>query len=132
MTNVAVVAVLDGVTDLEHQHSRVGLAIVTTCNDAVKELSARAEFRDQMQVAMALTHVVELDNVGMVQRFQDIDLTSHGLWPTHFGLGDGLNGYLLAGGFAHAHTDSTVVAVAQLLLLNVVQVVYIAQFACNL
>jgi hypothetical protein len=46
-----------------------------SCNDSVKKLTTSAKFCDQVDVCLILEILVKLDDVGMVKRLENLDLS---------------------------------------------------------
>lgn len=61
-------------------------------NDLVKKLPSTAHLSDHVDIALILVCLVQLDDVGMIQFHQDLNLIQE-LWPVlHLSLGDSFDG----------------------------------------
>mmetsp|Transcript_88776 Transcript_88776/g.286900 ORF Transcript_88776/g.286900 Transcript_88776/m.286900 type:complete len:318 (-) Transcript_88776:65-1018(-) len=130
VADVGFMHVVDGFDDLLHQSSSLHLREVTTLDDSVKELTARAQLHDQINVPVILERLVQLDDVRVVHHLHDGNLQLEPLHILHRCLGDGLDGPLAAPGLGRlgrALADGAVGALTELPLVNVVAVADVAR-----
>lgn len=77
---VFVVAVLDGQQSLFDERGGIPLAVVALnglglCDDTVEELAPGAQLGDDVQIMLVLENVHDVDDVRVIHRQQDVNLT---------------------------------------------------------
>mmetsp|Transcript_15708 Transcript_15708/g.41633 ORF Transcript_15708/g.41633 Transcript_15708/m.41633 type:complete len:289 (+) Transcript_15708:425-1291(+) len=92
VAHVVLVHVVEGPHDLLHQDGGLHLREMARLDDAVEKLAARGELHDQVDVAVVLEGLVELDDVRVVHHLHDGDLLLEPVDVFHLRLGDGLDG----------------------------------------
>jgi hypothetical protein len=109
MGDATLVEVFDGTDDLAHNVGRVLLRILAPLDNLVKQLLAVHQLHDEKKLLLALKHVKELQNVGMVHLLHNLNLPAQQLnvVPLHVGLFDALDCVTLRGTlFGALHHDT--------------------------
>mmetsp|Transcript_98942 Transcript_98942/g.121128 ORF Transcript_98942/g.121128 Transcript_98942/m.121128 type:complete len:466 (+) Transcript_98942:305-1702(+) len=127
MAHLILVHVVDGTNDLLHQNGRLHFREVARLDDPVKELSARAELHDQIDVPVIFKRLKELDDVWVVHHLHDGNLLLEALQILHLRLGDGLHSTDGLGGDIGCFAHRSIGSFTQLLLVQLVVVCDLAR-----
>jgi hypothetical protein len=128
---IAMADVVDGVAIFQStQHGlddRRGilLRVMTLCtlgllNDTIEELSSSAQLSDEMKILVVLEDIHELDDVGVVHRLQDLNLTLQCFQSTNFRFLDCLHSEIFFGLTVLAFPHNSIVPVAQLAVIHTI------------
>jgi hypothetical protein len=74
VNDVMAVKVLNGLQHLIENPLRLRLRVRSLVNNAVEQISPEHVLHDEENVSVVLVHVKQLDDVGVAQRLQDLDL----------------------------------------------------------
>jgi len=96
MADTFAVAIVQGHQNLLEDIGSLLLIEKLSCNDPVEKLSSSTKFCDQVDVLVVFKVLVELNNVGVIKRLEDLDLSKEPVPVLDLGPGNGLDGPLLA------------------------------------
>ena len=78
MHHIPGVAIGDCGEQLLHHNGCLDFREVFHLDNAIKEFSARAEFRDEVHIGMVLIELIQFDYIGMIEMRENVDFTGNG------------------------------------------------------
>jgi len=109
MYDVILMAIVDTWKDLFNQKSAISFSELSTSDDFIEKLSALADFLNQVVPFVIFEKLIHLNDIGMIQFLQNINLVEeHALFIViHVGLFQNFDGTLGASTSMYTHTDFT-------------------------
>lgn len=122
MCDLLLVAVCDRLEQLLQDLGRVLFSEVLSCDDFVEKLGALDEFLDEVNDGFVFVNFVQLDDVGVRQVLQDVDLVleTHAFLFVHLDLVEDFDGVHLPIALLGGLFDDTEGALCQLVLVQIV------------
>mmetsp|Transcript_8889 Transcript_8889/g.22400 ORF Transcript_8889/g.22400 Transcript_8889/m.22400 type:complete len:241 (-) Transcript_8889:309-1031(-) len=90
VAHVVLMHVIDGADDLLHKHGGLHLSEMACLNDPVEQLASNSELHDQVDVAVVIETLIQLDDVGVVHHLHDVNLLLEAIQVLHLRLRDRL------------------------------------------